>query len=97
VSTNCRTDGGDCVNILCRQSAALLIKLSAKGHVIKGQEIISQPSGDGSVCLSIAGRQMLAIALLLVREVDLALLSFPFLGQKNQRKQITQHTSLLFW
>ena len=55
-----------------RESTAVSIKLSAKEPVMEGQEIISEPSGDGSGCLPLfAGRQMLAIAMLLACEIDL--------------------------
>jgi len=39
-----------------RESTAVSIKLSAKEPVMEGQEIISEPSGDGSGCLPLFGR-----------------------------------------
>jgi hypothetical protein len=51
---SCPTDARlSCVR---KESTALSIKLSAKEHMMKGQEIISEPSGDGSGCLPLFGR-----------------------------------------
>ena len=44
------------MSCLRKESTALSIKLSAKEHMMKGQEIISEPSGDGSACLTPFGR-----------------------------------------
>ena len=50
----CGTDARmSCVR---KESTALSIKLSAKEHMMKGQEIISEQSGDGSACLPVFGR-----------------------------------------
>jgi hypothetical protein len=38
-----------------KESTALSIKVSAKEHMMKGQKIISEPSGDGSDCLPLFG------------------------------------------
>jgi hypothetical protein len=38
-----------------KESTALSIKLSAEEHMMKGQEIILEPSGDGSGCLPLFG------------------------------------------
>jgi len=51
---SCTTDARmSCVR---KESTALSIKLSAKEHMMKGQEIMSEPSGDGSACLPVFGR-----------------------------------------
>jgi len=50
----CPTDARmSCVR---KESTALYIKWSAKEHKMKSQEIISEPSGDGSECLPVFGR-----------------------------------------
>ena len=47
-----------CENVVCKERlncSFYCIKLSAKEHMMKGQEIILEPSGDGSGCLPLFG------------------------------------------
>jgi len=52
--SSCPTD----VRMSCvrKESTALSVTLSAEEHMMKGQEIISVPSGAGSGCLPVFGR-----------------------------------------
>jgi hypothetical protein len=89
-----------CKNVVCTERVnCSFYKLSAKEHMMKGQEIISEPTGDGSACLPVFGRTSDAgdSAAVRLRDTSYVTQFFPFLviNIRENKLQSTHPFSLV--